>query len=653
MAPFSLTVALSVALAAGAPAASLPLRQTTVVPGVPQTGQDTTQIVAIPASSVVGQAEILADQLRELRSRIALQPSISQIEEEFPSLLSSLRVLARDSDEDLQQPLPLRRLEEMTQQWARLEQQLYDWRQQLVDRSEALRQERVALEVIQTQWQLTRQAALDDLYPPALNERVQSALEDVGSAGEQLSTRMNAVLTLQNQVSQEGVAVADMLARIEEAQQAARQRLFATDSPPLWQAVLSPQDTVSLVAQMRGSWLESSDSFGQFLDENRQRVVLHLLMFLGLVALVQGLRTRSRRSRAWIVDEDTVAATAHILGRPISSALLIALLATRWFYPGAPIVVSDLAFLALLIPVLRLVPGLVPSALRGPLYWLVGFFIVSQLGALATEQSLLRRLLVLGVTVSAFGGLARWVRPGGPAAALSAGRWWRVARFVSRVGVLTLGTSVLANVLGNVNLAELLTGATLSSALMANVLFAGAVVLTGLLTVLLRTRGARSLAAVRTHRDLLTSRMGTTVRAAALIAWAGSTLVTFNVFDPMLAAVTAILAKQWSIGSLQISLGDLLAFAVTLWIAALASRFVRFVLQEDVLPRIALARGVAGAVSMVVHYTVLGVGFVFAVAAAGIDLSRLALLIGAFGVGLGFGLQTVVDSFVSGLILLF
>jgi small-conductance mechanosensitive channel len=219
--------------------------------------------------------------------------------------------------------------------------------------------------------------------------------------------------------------------------------------------------------------------------------------------------------------------------------------------------------------------------------------------------------------------------------------------------VLTLGISVLANVLGSVYLAELLTGATLNSALLANVLFASAVVLTGMLTVLLRTRAARSLAAVRTHRELLNSRIATTVRGAALIAWTGSTLVMFGVLDPMLATVGAILARHWTVGSVQLSLGDLLAFGVTLWIASLVSRFIRFVLQEDVLPRIALARGVAGAVSMVVHYTVLGIGFVFAIAAAGIDLSRLALLVGAFGVGLGFGLQTVVNNFVSGLILLF
>jgi small-conductance mechanosensitive channel len=47
------------------------------------------------------------------------------------------------------------------------------------------------------------------------------------------------------------------------------------------------------------------------------------------------------------------------------------------------------------------------------------------------------------------------------------------------------------------------------------------------------------------------------------------------------------------------------------------------------------------------------VGFLFAVNLAGFDLDRFTLLVGAFGVGIGFGLQNVVNNFISGLILLF
>jgi small-conductance mechanosensitive channel len=53
------------------------------------------------------------------------------------------------------------------------------------------------------------------------------------------------------------------------------------------------------------------------------------------------------------------------------------------------------------------------------------------------------------------------------------------------------------------------------------------------------------------------------------------------------------------------------------------------------------------------HYSILIVGFFVALGALGIDLTKVTILAGAFSVGVGFGLQNIINNFVSGLILLF
>jgi potassium-dependent mechanosensitive channel len=68
------------------------------------------------------------------------------------------------------------------------------------------------------------------------------------------------------------------------------------------------------------------------------------------------------------------------------------------------------------------------------------------------------------------------------------------------------------------------------------------------------------------------------------------------------------------------------------------SRFLRFVLDEDVYYRWRLSQGIPQAISTVIHYAILLIGFFVALAAIGGDLTKVTILAGAFTVGVGFGL---------------
>ena len=106
-------------------------------------------------------------------------------------------------------------------------------------------------------------------------------------------------------------------------------------------------------------------------------------------------------------------------------------------------------------------------------------------------------------------------------------------------------------------------------------------------------------------------------------------------------------------GSISTSVGDIAAFFLTLLGAYWLSNFIRFMLEEDVYPRTRIAAGQSYAVSNLLNYSILALGFLVALGVLGLDLNKITVLLGAFGVGIGFGLQSVVNNFVSGLILLF
>jgi small-conductance mechanosensitive channel len=75
-------------------------------------------------------------------------------------------------------------------------------------------------------------------------------------------------------------------------------------------------------------------------------------------------------------------------------------------------------------------------------------------------------------------------------------------------------------------------------------------------------------------------------------------------------------------------------------------------LTEHVLARRKVETGVSHSVARLLHYALLTIGFVTALVVLGVDLTKMTLLASALGVCIGFGLQTIVNNFVCGLILL-
>ncbi len=101
----------------------------------------------------------------------------------------------------------------------------------------------------------------------------------------------------------------------------------------------------------------------------------------------------------------------------------------------------------------------------------------------------------------------------------------------------------------------------------------------------------------------------------------------------------------------------------TIWVVAyllflviglvILSRLLKRWLIKSVLARRNLDPGVGQAIATIFQYLFVVVGLLVIMSTAGIDLTTLNVLAGAVGIGVGFGLQTIANNFISGLIILF
>ena len=539
----------------------------------------------------------------------------------------------------------------LTDLWQVTRSRLAGWGDTLTQRATVLAQQVAQLETMRATWAATRQDVLRSAAPASVVARIDATLAAIGEARAQVDGRLAHVLGLQDRVANDIARCDDVLARVAATSRAQAGPLLSRDALPIWSheaRALMPGDPQQRLLESLTDMVDLTRDFLAGQPAVPAQIALLVIVFL----VARRARTAARRRADKGPSEETA---AQVVELPLSSAFVVALLATPWIYPYAPRPVLNVVSLLVLVPTVRIVRRIASPALVPAVYALAAFFLVDRVREVCAAVPVLEQWVFLLEMLAgiAFVALAvRWERllTGGETEAARERR--RALAWVLRGQLALLGVAVVAGALGYMRLARLLGSEVLASTYAALVLYAGVRVGDGLIAYALRAWPVRRLFMVQHHGAVLQHRAAVALRWVAVGTWAYLTLDALGLMSPLGSAASAVLGARYVRGSVSLSLGDVAVFVVTVGAAFLLASVVRFVLGEEVYPRVLLPRGVPYAVSTLIRYAIILTGFVVAVLALGVDLNRVTLLAGALGVGVGIGLQSAVANFVAGLILL-
>ena len=602
----------------------------------------------IPIPLIASAAEDAMARLRAVEAASLPLQAVSDIEDRLPDLEKHV---ASGTDETYrvlkESPSSLAALDELLDPWANAREQANAWLAIVTRRAEDLEGLLKRLEEIRAHWTVTQASVTG--APPATVVRIQDTITLVDSVRSTVEQRRAEVLVLQDRIAQVLARSEEMLDQVQATRRALLGRLFVRDGLPIWGFFIQSEEWQRARDLASHSINAEVPITRLFVREHTQSMIVELALFLALGFWFRRMRRDARR---WTSMDDGLLARFRPLDYPFAAAALLTLIIVGWTAPPEPRALRAGAALIAMIPVIRLIASLTPRLLV-PAVWIVGAFHVVDLvrSLLTTSVPLLEQAIFLAELVGlvlAVAWLRRHLMRGEPDDA-SRERWDRIGR----VALCLAGGALTAGALGWLRLARLVEFAVVSAAQWALILWALVRLSDALVAWALRVRPLRQLRAVQEHRAGVERRLQGVLRLAALLFWSVGLLSALSILGPVSERITGVLRARVGWGTVQVSLGDLLAFAIVVWLTVLVSQALRAILEEDVFARITLRRGIAAALSSLAHYTVLLVGFLLGLGALGIDLTRITILAGALGVGVGFGLQNVVNNFVSGLILLF
>ncbi|MFV9645579.1 MAG: mechanosensitive ion channel domain-containing protein [Desulfobacterales bacterium] len=615
---------------------------------LPQSDQTSDAVREIPApapdlADIVPLATELSGRLAALENRIKGGLDISSVEKKYDGIEANLKgpagQLQRLKDSKDYKYNKLVELREAIKRENKLFEEISKPLSDAIRQLGAWRKEWLGDQKHWNEWQssLLKEGELDPLRSTfeKAKDTIDTALNLVNLQLEAMLRAQKKAGHIQERISALGV---ELNALIEDE----RRSTLLDESAPMFSSHFFSQfkSSASWSAVIKGpdeiSWPDS-----RFFA--RQGWIVLLQGVLSLFVLITVYRTRRllSESKRW-----------RFLGaRPFSAGFFLAYMATVliYEYEGAPAIWKLANMIVGGISFARLLGGLIETSWKRQfVYGLIIVLITTRLmDVLSFPLSFFRLYTVLASIIS----LLFCLRLARESTRLEESGLYA---WSLRLGALFFAVIMIAELWGKKALASHLFVSLIHSMATVLVFMLFMYMIRGGLEWLFRTSPFRRAAVLHSDTDAIIRRVSLFIDVAIWgLVLLPAILMIWGVYDTLEGATKGLLAVGLNLGSQRITVGLLIGVGGIVYGSFFISWIIQKLLMDEVLAGRRVEKGVRLSIARLVHYALILVGFFLALSLLGFDVTKLTIMLSALGVGIGFGLQGVVNNFVSGLILLF
>lgn len=483
-----------------------------------------------------------------------------------------------------------------------------------------------------------RESVPKDAVRDSVEPTVAKAQASIDTALALISRQLEVVLPVHEKALGIQARVNSLHAEVNAMLVTTRSSVFRKSAPSMFSGEYYAEYRGELYRQLRQGFRDVQWPSRQFLEFHGWKLFLHALitftLVIGILRRRQALEARER----W----------RFMVMRPLSTGWFVSMWLVGPFYgPIAPMWVAIFWILGMIAAVRLL--GAVTSDVRKrkTFYGLAVLTVLFHIFRFISLPLPLFRLYVFVVSlVGFFFCLQRTllsVRRGGS--------MWYV--WLLRLSTLIFLVVVISEMGGYSALASHVLEASLKTTFIILLGWMFMYLVEGGLQMAVRSTVLQKIPRLRTHEDAAVSRLTLLTGLAVFSLVTVGLLVIWRIYQSPFEAMEGLLSVGFSIGSSRITFGVVIVAATIFYASFLVSWVIQGVLLEQVFLRRSVQTGVQVSIAKLVHYALICVGFLVALGLLGLNFTNIAILGGALGVGIGFGLQTIVNNFVCGLILLF
>jgi potassium efflux system protein len=599
-------------------------------------------LVAPDLGEIIPMATELSRRLVSLENRVlglldiaAVERGHVEIEEDIKELTGQLQQLKDSKDYRYSK---IANFKQLIEQEHELFEVICDPLNRAISQLGALRKNWLAEKERWNQWQ---SSLLKDPAPDQIQSTFAKANNTIETALKLVLEHLETMLTIQTKAGNIQEKINALAAELDGMSMAKWSGDMVYKSPPMFSGRYFSQFSRGLWYAVRKGLDEISWPDNRFFVQNAWVILLQVFISLAVIIAFYRKREVLKSSKGW----------RFLAGRPFSAGLFFGVV-TTWLlyeYIGIPIAYVLALMVVCVISFARLSDGLtqVPWKRR----FIHGVIIVFIVTRLMNVVSLPLPLFRLYTVLIAILGLLFCLR-----LAVESSRnkdsilyTWSL-RLLSCFFIFI----IIAEIWGKEVLVEYLFVSLVRSIAIVFIFMLFIRMIRGGVEWLLATYPFRISTVLHRDNDAIIRQVGLFI---AIVMWGlvvlPEIIMIWGVSDTLDGATKDLLALGFNLGSQRISVGLVIASIGIIYGTFLLSWIFQKVLMSKVFAMRQVESGVRLSIERLVHYVLITIGFFLAISILGFDITKLTIMLGALGIGIGFGLQGVVSNFISGLILLF
>lgn len=612
---------------------------------------------AIPLSDISAESEDLAKRITKLRT--ILNPS-SKIEE-IDSLINDTSheiTLRKDSLFQNIDNLSQRRLKIELIEWGNYKSELKDYQNILSTRLTKVTKTNKELTSEYKRWEITKEKFTDKVESKKIFNSIDTVLITLEGIIKISLVRLDSIFLVQKSLTNLIVSVDEVISEIKRMELQLQKNYFIMDSPALWklhEIDSIANDTLNVkitnsYSSVKGRVGENLQSLSEYIKKNLKTFIFQI-SFLFLMLLLIFVVKRHWEQEPHELTNQIEKEAYIVLQFPFAATIAVGFLASAFFYKSLIPIFSEIHVLLILSATTYLLPRFTTKHFTRflLLLWLV--YVIQSVDVYLNPFSLLFRILlildsIILIVALIYGRIEIKKNPN---------KFTHIStlfKLVTPIYFLFLLFAIISDIIGMVHLSHFIVSGVLSSTTLGIIVYLAVKVTTSFFILLFKLRDSMHTQALSTMVKVTQKRIKPILLFIAFILWILFTLKSFEIYNHLLNYAEDILMIKWDVGKLTISLGGILSFSMIFVIAILLAKLAAAIFHDDWMIQV-LPRGLAPAISLILRIFIISIGLYAALSAAGLDLSKLGFIVGALGVGIGFGLQNVVLNFIAGLILAF